>query len=200
MASRTEIANLALGHFGQSRITDISQNSPAAEAVRDCWNLARDATLRAHHWNFATARAELAPLAAGPLFEWSHQFPLPPDYRRLVTVNEVAAGTRDCPFVVEGGRILSNEAECRVVYVKNVEATELWDADFVAAFSFQLAELTAPRLSNDGGYAARIAQRKELAGMTAMLSDAVETRPLVRRAAEGSEYLSARAGVHPEIG
>lgn len=200
MASQTEIANLALGHFGQSRITDITQNSPAAEAVRDCWSIARDATLRAHHWNFATARAALGPLAEAPLFEFSHQYLLPADYRRLVSVNDIAAGTRDCPFVVEGGLLLTNENTCRMVYVRNVLETERWDSDFVVAFSFQLAELVAPRLSNDGGYAARIAQRRELAGLTAMLSDATETRPLVRRAAEGSEYLQARAGWHPDIG
>ena len=200
MASRTEIANLALGHLGQSRIVDLSQNSPAAEALRDCWAPAREATLRAHHWNFATARTTLAPLAEAPAFEWSYQYPLPADYCRLVSVNEVLAGTRDCPFVVEGGRLLSHEANARVVYVRNVEATELWDADFVLAFSFQLAELAAPRLSNDGGQAARIALRKQEAGLTAMLSDATETRPLVRRASEGSEYLAARAGWHREIG
>ena len=200
MASRTEIANLALGHFGQSRITDISQNSPSAEAVRDCWTIARDATLRAHHWNFATARAELSALATAPLFEWSYQYPLPADYRRLVSVNDILAGTRDCPFVVEGSLLLSDEATAKIVYVKNVEAPESWDSEFVMAFSFQLAELIAPRLSNDGGYAARIAERKQGAGITAMVSDATETRPLVRKATEGSEYFAARAGWHPDIG
>jgi hypothetical protein len=200
MASRTEIANLALGHFGQSRITDINQQSPGAEAVRDCWNTARDATLRAHHWNFATEEAVLTKLAAAPLFNWSSQYALPGDYRRLISVNGVLAGTRDCPFEVRGQKLMSNEAKAEIVYVRNVEECELWDPDFVVAFSFQLAELVAPRLSKDSGFAARLSARKMDAGLTAMLSDSTETMPHVRKATEGSEYLLARAGLHPDIG
>lgn len=197
MASRTEIANLALGHFGQSRITDIGQDSPSAEAIRDCWNIARDSVLRAHHWNFATAEAVLSELADAPLVGWTHQFALPADFRRLISYNGVLAGTRDTDFSVRGGKLVSNSATAEIEYVKNVPECEAWDPDFVMAFSFALAELVAPRLSLDGGMSARLAQRKMDAGLTAMVSDATESRPNVRNALDGSLYAAAREGFEP---
>ncbi|HEX2749395.1 MAG TPA: hypothetical protein VHM91_15405 [Verrucomicrobiales bacterium] len=200
MASQTEIANLALGHFGQSRITSFGQDHPGAEAVRDCWDFARDAVLRAHHWNFATAEAVLTEIASAPLVGWARQFALPADFRRLVSCNGVPAGTRDTEFSIRGNVLVTNDAEAKVEYVRNVTACEEWDPDFVLAFSFQLAELIAPRLSLDGGMSARLAQRKQDAGLTAMVSDATDSRPNVRKAQEGSGYLQARAGWDAEIG
>lgn len=203
MASRTEIANLALGHFGQSRIAEIGQSSPAAEAIRDCWDLARDAALRAHHWNFATsddtpltALAETAPTGSA----YAYRYALPADFRRLVSVNGIEAGVRDCPFTVRGRKLLSNESTALIIYVRDVPETELWDAAFVMAFSFELAELVAPRITTDGGAAAMLAQRKAAYAENAGVADAVESRPLVRKAEDGSAYMDARHGLHPDIG
>jgi hypothetical protein len=57
--------------------------------------------------------------------------------------------------------------------------------------------MVAPRLSLDGGMSARLAQRKQDAGITAMVSDATESRPNVRKAQDGSEYAAAREGWEP---
>jgi len=200
VASRTDIANLALGHFGQYRITDIDQNDPSAEACRDCWQIAADSTFRAHHWNFATADAVLVELEAKPLVGWSRQFVLPGDFRRLVSCNGVLAGTRDTAFAVRGQMLVTDAAKAEIEYVRYVPETDLWDGAFVEAFSFALAELIAPRLTLSPESAARLAERKRNSALTALTSDAVETRPPVRRAEDGSRYAAARWGLDPDIG
>ena len=196
MAGKTHIANLALGHFGQSRIDDLDQDSPSALALRDVWDIARDAVLRAHNWNFATTDATLTQLAAVPLAGgWAHQYQLPADYRRLISCNGILAGTRDCPFAVWARNVLvSNEDPVVIEYVQNVPETALWDPTFVEAFSFKLAELASPRLTLSPEMAKSFAARKDEYARLAMHSGAVESQPLVRKAQEGSAYLAARRG------
>ena len=193
-ASRTEIANLALGHFGQYRIDDIDERTPTAEAVRDCWHICRDSILRAHHWNFATAAAILTQLAAPPLFGWAFQWQLPADFLKLVSCNGVYSGTRDTEFSVRGTVLLTNEQQAQIEYVRSVPECELWDSNFVEAFALKLAEMVAPRLSLSGSQAESLARRTQAAGQLAAHSDAIDSRPHVRRAEEGSAYQAARYG------
>ena len=200
MASRTAIANLALGHFGQYRIDDLDEPSPTAEAVRDCWDICRDATLRANQWNFATAIARLNQLATVPIFGWAFQWQLPPDFLKLVSCNSVLSGTRDTEFTIRGQTLLTNDKQADIEYIKIIRETELWDPQFVTAFALALAEMVAPRLTLSTNAAAQFAERAQNAGMQAAHSDAVDSRPLVRRAEEGSRYLAARNGWDPEIG
>jgi len=200
MASRTEIANLALGHFGQYRIDDIDERTPTAEAVRDCWTICRDSTLRAHHWNFATTAAVLSQLATAPLFGWAYQWALPADFLKLVSCNGVLSGTRDTEFTIRGGVLLTNEQLAQVEYVQIVTACELWDPQFVQAFAIKLAEMVAPRLSLSSSAAEQLSARADKAGVDAAHSDAVDSRPNVRRAEEGSRYQAARYGYDLDIG
>lgn len=200
MASRTTIANLALGHFGQYRIDDIDERSPTAEAVRDCWDICRDSVLRAHHWNFATAIAVLAQLATAPVFGWTYQWTLPSDFLKLVSCNDVYSGTRDTEFTVRGAVLCTMEQKAEIEYVQRVTACELWDPQFVEAFALKLAEMVAPRLSLSGGKAADLADRARRAGASAAHSDAIDSRPHVRRAEDGSRYQQAIRGLDPDIG
>lgn len=200
MASRTAIANLALGHFGQYRIDDIDERSPSAEAVRDCWDMCRDNALRSFHWNFATHAAVLTLLSAPPLFGWPYQFQLPADFLKLVSCNGVYSGTHDTEFTVRGQALLTRTALAQIEYVRVVAETEKWDPQFVTAFALKLAEMIAPRLSLSVGAAEKFSQRAESAGMDAAHSDAVDARPHVRRAEDGSRYQSAVCGWDADIG
>ena len=200
MANRTGIANLALGHLGQYRIDDIDERSPTAEAVRDVWDICRDSVLRAHHWNFATAAATLTQLATAPAFGWTYQWGLPADFLKLVSCNQVYSGTRDTEFTVRGGVLCTMEQRAEVEYVQRVVACDLWDPQFVEAFALKLAEMVAPRLTLSGGKAAELADRARRSGASAAHSDAIDSRPHVRRAEDGSRYHQAIRGWDPDIG
>lgn len=198
MSSQTEICNMALAHFGQSRITDINQASPAAEALRDFWDNARKNALRAAPWNFAGARAELTASATTPLFHWQFAYPLPSDFMRLVSLNRVLAGTKITNWVVEGHSLLTNQSKAQIVYIKDMPSTGDWPEDFVRAFSYEMASLVAPRLMADGGNTTVVMlQGKMQSLLPALGTDQAESRPTVVRACEGSEYLAARCAPSP---
>ena len=192
MASKTDIANLALGHFGEYRIVDFLENSPSAEACRDAWDLTRQSVLRSHNWSFAMDDDLLTRLVEAPKARWKYKFALPADYMRLVSCNGVLAGTSDVPFSVRGNTLVSNSVSALIEYIKDVPETEFWDPAFAKAFTFELAEMVAPKLTQSIDIVGKIRQLKVASGMDAMLASAVESRPQIRTAVEGSAYLAAR--------
>ncbi len=204
--NQTEIANLALRRFSQSRITDINQNSPAANAIRDVWDNSRRSALRAYPWNFAKTPAELAASATTPLFKWAYAYPLPVDFLRLLSCNSVPAGTSVTYFDIGSGQpyasdrpvLLSNYSTAQIEYIRDETEFETWSDDFVEAFSYKLAHAVAPALMADGGQAAVVmAQEGFLASLKAMGADASESKPRVVSALAGSAYQAARCAPSP---
>ncbi len=59
MATDEEIVNLALVQIGADRITSLTQETKNAREANAIYDLVRDATLRAHPWNFAIKRVAL---------------------------------------------------------------------------------------------------------------------------------------------
>lgn len=198
MANQTEILNMALLRFGESRITDINQNVPAAIALKTVWDTARRATLRAGMWNFAMKQAVLTADPVPPLIRWDYAYPLPSDYIRLVQLNGIFSGTRHMYFEVQGQNLLTSQTEAKIVYVSDVTEPELFDDTFVDALAWKLAEMVAPNLMGEPGQATvLLAQGKFQAILTAMGADAIESKPPVVNALQGSSYLAARFSSAP---
>jgi hypothetical protein len=91
--------------------------------------------LRDGVWRCARRRVRLSPLAEEPAFGWGSQFQLPPDFVRLVELNERRVGMADCPlYEIEGLRLLMNKrsewgwvgaflgfgVDARLVYVRDI--------------------------------------------------------------------------------
>ncbi len=194
MPSQTQVINIALGRLGQSRVTDINEaGSAAAEAVRDNWDLARDAALRAHAWGFALKRAALTADVVNPLMGWERQYELPSDFRRLIRMNGYLPGVDAPPMTIEGNMLLTNCTTAEIIYVRNVEAPEEWDATFTEAFTFKLAAAVATRLKGDSGETTRLLMEAEFVKMLkAMEITNTEQAPRVRPVWAHSMYLAAR--------
>jgi hypothetical protein len=79
MSSVVDICNEAMDLLGAATITSLTENSKEARLCNRKFELTRDAVLRAHPWNAAIARAELAANSVGPAFGFTHQFQLPAD-------------------------------------------------------------------------------------------------------------------------
>ena len=73
MASKTEIANLALSHLGVGKeIGNLdTEKTEEAVAMRRFYESARDATLRDFPWPFATRMVALALVASPPTQWWT---------------------------------------------------------------------------------------------------------------------------------
>lgn len=150
--SKEEICNMALGYFGEARISSINDSSNVARTCKQYFAQTRDAVLRSHLWNFAMGRKALSALADAPLFEYSYAYQLPEDFIRLAAVNDLDAydyQACEYPFTIEQNQILSNSESCKIRYVKRIEDVTQYDALFVEAFSMKLSSVIVGKLSGD---------------------------------------------------
>ncbi len=135
MTSRVEICNRALDKLGSAAITSLDDNVKSARACARMFDSVRDAELRDHQWNFATARASLPALDEVPVYGFSKQYQLPGDCLKVVEINPVA------DWKIEGRRLLTNiTAPLRIKYIRRVRDTSSFDALFTEALAARLAQ------------------------------------------------------------
>ena len=79
MPSVVDICNEAMDLLGAATITSLTENSKEARLCNRRFETVRDAVLRAHPWNAAIARADLAQDSATPAFGFSFQYTLAND-------------------------------------------------------------------------------------------------------------------------
>lgn len=133
MASPIEIINKALIDLGQSAITSFSEEIAGKYSLDVKWDMARKSLLRAHYWNFAMMRVELAQSSTAPAFGYSYKYALPVNCLRVVQVN------RDDNYKLENGFILTNSPTCFLKYIADITDTLKWSSDFVELMAAKLA-------------------------------------------------------------
>lgn len=192
--------NLALLHLGQREIATLDDNNTRARAARQFFPMARDATLRLKHWNFATAWATPAADLIAGAGELTIRYPLPADCIRVRYVK----GADDDSWAIESGTasvggvpvetmiLVSSIADPSVCYTRRIEQVRLWDALFVEVFSYELAACCARKLGKSAGYAQGLRETAEAKLRVASGIDAKEKA----RAPQRSEtsWLAARRG------
>ena len=134
-----QICNLALGRIGENRIMSLDDPSQPARACNLFFAHTRDEVLRAHPWSFAKQRSTLSKLAEPPAFGWANAFALPSDCLRPLQVNEWEPYESDDNWVLEGGRILTDDDAVELLYVARIEDSTLFDELFAEALSVKLA-------------------------------------------------------------
>jgi hypothetical protein len=150
--SETEIANIALSRLGNSlQIASLSENTKEARLCNLNYAACRDATLRAHPWNFATRRANLAQDATAPAFEYAYRYALPanPDYCLKVVRTALEAYGSPDDYRVEGRFLLSNEGTVGIEYIARVTDVAQFDDDFVDCLAGRLAAEVCPALTEN---------------------------------------------------
>ena len=135
MASEVQLCNLALANVGDEQITSLTENSKAARLCNLVYEPMRDATLRAHPWNFAIKRIELAANTLTPAYEYNTQFTLPSDFLRLIGTNMLDTAK----FTVEGNQLLCNVSALKIKYIYAVTDPNVFDWLFNEALSARIA-------------------------------------------------------------
>lgn len=170
MASETDLLNDALGQAGCTPIGSIDDNTVNAQWCKRLYPQLRKGLLRQHHWNFAEARAQLTADSVAPLFEFVNAFTLPVDCLKLKEYNgnamTVVVTLEDPAFVwvggyfkIEGRKILSNDAQAFIVYVKDVANPDLWDALFYQTMAAWLASKLAMAIKHDSAKSGALMQQ-----------------------------------------
>lgn len=149
MASKVDIANVALRRVGAPRIVSFTEDSASAQVVNDVYDIMLEDLLRQHFWNFAIRRQKLARLSNVPAFEFDYSYSVPQDWIRTVSVhpNDNGSGTMKYKEEeIDNKRvILSSEEDVYMRYVARVTDPNKWSADFRNAVSMTLArELAIP--------------------------------------------------------
>lgn len=156
----TGVCNAALSRLGEARIFSVEDATAAARACALCFPLARDELLRAHRWNFATARVDMVRLVEAPAFGHEHAYQLPADCVRVLVVNGVSAsGDPAAQWEVEGGRLLHDDDTVELIYIRRETNLHLYDALAIEALIVLLAAKLAPAIQ--GGSTGKAQELKE---------------------------------------
>ncbi|TXH59160.1 MAG: hypothetical protein E6Q97_00415 [Desulfurellales bacterium] len=155
-ASRTLIANLALGHIGIGRVltdleTDTTENG---ETCRLFFDNELENTLRDFKWPFATKIATLGLVEETPTTEWAYSYRYPSD---CLEVRRVLSGSRNdsrqsrVPYIITrdstGLLIYTDAADAEIEYTMTETDATRYPPDFIKALSLRLAAYIAPRLT-----------------------------------------------------
>lgn len=194
--SSTEICNYAIALAKSQAIDDI--NSDTSEQARNCqllYPLVRDAALRSHNWKCATTRIALTvPDLEAPAFEYDYSFTLPSDCVRVVKLYD-----SDHEFLVENGKLLTNEPTPKIVYISQQTDVSKYDALLVEVIAVKLAYPLILSLQGADTVADRLLAYHDHILATAKQIDSKEAAPkkIVQKSGWNESRRGYRAGRDP---
>lgn len=158
--TETDLVNTALGFIGHDEIESINlTNNGDAQTARRLYPVARDAALRAAHWNCATWRQQLGLLASTyTQNEWSFVYHLPHQPYCLKARRFESSCNWDewvrfhpgqRPFRVEGRYVLTNIETPVLIYTQRIIDINLFDANLFQATAALLGSHFAIALRKD---------------------------------------------------
>jgi hypothetical protein len=190
MPSQVDICNRALQILGQRRITTLTDGSAGADACAAAWDACLEAELRAHPWNCAVKRAELAADATEPTWGRANAFQLPSDFLRLLRgyPEDLLA---DDDYQIEGRKILTDsDGPLYIRYIYKVEDPNEMDALFREALAFRLALAMCEELTQSNTKKELLMDEYKAAVREARRVNAFENRPAI---APDDTWLSRRS-------
>lgn len=188
VTSNTELCNIALSMLGSDEISDLSDESKEGYLCNRHYSRVRDAVLRAHQWNFAVTRVDLAEDATDPVFEYTYRFALPTDCLRVIRTESDSLGYTP-NYRIEGRYVYTDDSTCAIEYIKQVTDVTVYDALFVDVLTARLAAELAYALTDNATLASNMRALYEEKLREARNVDAQEGAP---REAMGSNWLDAR--------
>jgi len=185
MPSVVDICNEAMDLLGAATITSLTENSKEARLCNRRFETVRDAVLRAHNWNVAIVRKQLAKDSDSPAFGFTNQFTLPTDpyCLRVISLhtanvdNEISPYDVQSMFKIEGRKVLTDEGTCRIIYVGRITDTEQYDSLLSSTIAHKLASETAYAITGSTTVAQQIFQLYQQRLSEARSMDAIEGKP-----------------------
>ena len=138
MASVIGICNSALAKVGARQILNLEEESQEARICAEQYEKCRDEILRAHPWNCAVARAELAQLNTDPVYGYDYAYQLPSDCLRVLQLSDDTGS--DYEYKIEGSTLLCNQSPAYIKYIRRLEDPNTMDAMLREVIACRLAE------------------------------------------------------------
>lgn len=143
-SSKADICRKALSLLKTTKtLANLEQPTDELEIACDRWfDTCREQMLSAFNWTFAKSRFIAPQNSETPLFDYTKQFVLPSDFLQLESIYLGEYITKEeIDFRIEGRNLLINteDATLNIVYIKNLDQTELYPEYFVNALVTYLA-------------------------------------------------------------
>ena len=190
--SEVSICNLALSHIGEAPITSLSDNTNAARECNRLYASSRDMELRAHNWNFAIRRGNLAADGTAPDWGPASRYIIPSDCLRIIEVRDAT------DWRVEGGNlgdagtvyiVTAWSGTLYIRYIARITDTAVFDTLFANTLAARLAMDLAPRLTQSNAVYQAAQSMHNMWSKQAKTMDAYESAPRQR---PQSRWVSAR--------
>lgn len=162
MADITDLCNDALSQFGGTPITSISDGTTNANHCQRLYPTLLDAILRIHHWNFALTWVQLTQDVTGPIAGYTYAYQLPSDCLKVVQYAGSASSASGIALLypdqgqravvqykIEGRKLVSNDGQVYIQYLRRVTNPDEWDPLFYQAFGTWLASKLCMAISKD---------------------------------------------------
>lgn len=163
MASKVDIANMALLELGAQPIIAFTDNTTSGRRVSAAWNSVVDEVLSKGFWSTVTVRTQLATLSDAPEYEFDYLFQLPTNPYCLV-VQSVSDGFGDIPeWRREGDKLLTYYSPVLIKYTARITDTTVWGPHLTEAVSWGLVSRLARTITGstaDARYYRELADSK----------------------------------------
>ena len=144
MASEVTVANIALSLLGEPQIVSLTEDADRARKINTRFEDVRDATLRAHPWDCAEKRVQLANDGTTPVFGFAFSFDLPSDF---IVARRLEVHT--AKWKIEGKKLLAEDSPAKMLYTFRVTDPNTWDSLFIQVFGARLAYEVCEAITKD---------------------------------------------------
>lgn len=136
--SDAEIASNALAILGDAPITSLADDSDRGRLCNRLYTPTMREVLRAHPWNCAKVRVELARNATAPVWDFTYAFTLPNDPYCL-RILETSLDEDGDEWQIEGRTLVTDVSSVKVLYIGEISDPARFDSLCEAAFVHRLA-------------------------------------------------------------
>ncbi len=137
MTTSIDIANRALILLGGREITSFIDGTNESKIAKSLYQSTRDYVLRAYPWASLKKRAELVEMMDTPISGYAHQYQIPNDSVRVITIHSPNQKVRD--WEVNGRMVLTDAKPVSAVYLSNTVPEQDYSSQLVQALVYRLA-------------------------------------------------------------
>ena len=147
---------MALARIGEKRIVNYDDNNETGTPIIYCrlfYEPTAKALMRSHFWRFARHRVRLSQDANSPAFQWAYAYLLPADFLRHILIydgSDLPQGRTYVSYELEGNRLLIDESEVYMKYIRWVQSPASWDPLFIEIMVLSLAQKLCIPLAGGG--------------------------------------------------
>jgi len=145
MASKLDIINNALLMVGAETIQTLTDSSREARVAAAIYDTTKEDIISRHPWNFSLGQAQLAQIAATPLFGFDHAYQLPVDPKAIRVIRK---NTPRNDYRILEDKLYTDDNEVEILYQFD-PGEQNYPAYFVRLFEYEIAKIFSFALMQD---------------------------------------------------